>query len=211
MTILNASKSDVRNPRLEQKDSLQLEPVTTSDRDSKEIQLIGDMVFNTDSQSINVNTLTGWSGLLKSNGTLPNNGILFTDGAGQITADPSRLSYNVSSENILAVNTRTYLNGGLRTASRTVGDGQPIVIITRDDYTLSVVTTNNAVDVQLPGDISTEPGTTFQIHDATGNALINNITITTFGVFINGSNSFVMNQNYQSITLRATGSQWILV
>jgi hypothetical protein len=73
----------------------------------------------------------------------------------------------------------------------------PYVVLTTDDY-LSVDTTV-ARTIQLPNAPAT--GRVFIITDRTGTSGTNNITVTTVGgvVTINGSTTFVMNTNFESI------------
>lgn len=76
----------------------------------------------------------------------------------------------------------------------------PYVVLTTDDY-LSVDTSTLAITIQLPNAPAT--GRSFIIKDRTGTAATNNITVTTVGgaVTIDGSTSYIMNTNFESINV----------
>lgn len=76
----------------------------------------------------------------------------------------------------------------------------PYVVLVDDDY-ISVDSSGGAITIQLPN--AATLGKTFIIKDRTGSAGTNNITVTTVGgaVNIDGATTFVMNTNYQAISI----------
>lgn len=83
----------------------------------------------------------------------------------------------------------------------------PYVVQATDDF-VSMNSFGGARTVQLPNAPAT--GRVFVIKDHAGTAGSNNITITTVGgvVIIDGSATFVMNTNYQSIQVIFNGSNY---
>lgn len=83
----------------------------------------------------------------------------------------------------------------------------PYVVLSTDQY-LSVDTSALAITIQLPN--SPTQYRTFTIKDRTGAAFTRNITVTTVGgvVLIDGSASFIMNINYESIALIFNGTSY---
>lgn len=86
-------------------------------------------------------------------------------------------------------------------------NSSPYVVLVTDAY-LSVNSSGGAIIVQLPDAATIGKG--FIIKDRTGSAASNNITVTTVGgtVLIDGSTSFVMNTNYQSIQVIGSGTAY---
>jgi hypothetical protein len=76
------------------------------------------------------------------------------------------------------------------------------------DYYLSLDPTSNAITVNLPTSPTT--GLTYLIKDSTGQAGTHNITVTPAAGNIDGSATFVMNINFQSVGVTYTGTQWSL-
>lgn len=76
------------------------------------------------------------------------------------------------------------------------------------DYYISADPSSGAITVDLPNAPTTNR--LFIIKDRTGNAAVNNITLTTPGgsVTIDGQTSYVMNSNYQSTLLLFNGSNY---
>jgi hypothetical protein len=74
------------------------------------------------------------------------------------------------------------------------------------DYFLSCDVSGGVLTIRLPNAPTT--GRAFVVKDKGGNALTNNITVTTVGgtVTIDGSTSFVLNANYQAINLIFNGT-----
>jgi len=103
-------------------------------------------------------------------------GISITNGAGSITIDAT---------------------GGSVLAYTNVNT-TPYVVLSGDQY-ISVDCSGGAITIELPNTATT--GRVIVIKDRTGSAATNNITVTTVGglVLIDGSASFVMNTNFESI------------
>jgi len=79
--------------------------------------------------------------------------------------------------------------------------------LTNSNYMLVVrKTVGSATTVNLPA--TPGVGQTFIIKDGKGDAATNNITVSGNGILIDGSSTFVMNENYQSITLIFDGASW---
>ena len=83
----------------------------------------------------------------------------------------------------------------------------PFDVVYLTDYYLSVDTSSLAITIRLP-DLTNPSGGVFVIKDATGNASVNNITVTTSGgtVLIDGSTAYTMNTNYQSVNVIYNGT-----
>jgi len=115
------------------------------------------------------------------------NGISVTNGAGSITIAAT----GTSSFNYTLVNT------------------SPYVVLTTDDF-LGVDSSGAPIQINLPNSPAT--GRSWIIKDITASAASNNITITTVGgaVLIDGSTSFVMNTNWESITVLFSGTAYYL-
>lgn len=86
-------------------------------------------------------------------------------------------------------------------------NSSPYVVLTTDEF-LGVDCSGGIITVQLPNAPST--GRVFIIKDRTGNANINNITVTTVGgaVNIDGATTYVMNTQYASIQVLFNGSTY---
>jgi hypothetical protein len=97
-------------------------------------------------------------------------------------------------------------SGSITLAYTNVNTSPYIVLIT-DDY-LSVDTSGGPITIQLPN--AATLGRTFVIKDRTGTADTDNITVTTVGgvVNIDGSTTFVMDTEYQSIAIIGNGSSY---
>ena len=107
-----------------------------------------------------------------------------------------------------------YLAGILHTTSGrtrqvTVPGAYPYAALSTDDI-ISVDTTS-AHTIQLPNAPST--GTTYVLKDVTGTAALFNISVTTPGgtVTIDGSTTYLMNQNYMSITVYFNGTNYFII
>ncbi len=76
------------------------------------------------------------------------------------------------------------------------------------DYYISIDTSGGAVTIRLPNAPTT--GRIFVIKDRTGNALANNVTITTVGgaVTLDGSTTYLLNSNYEAATLIFNGTSY---
>jgi hypothetical protein len=83
------------------------------------------------------------------------------------------------------------------------------VTVTSDDETIVInKTTPAATTVNLPAGIT---GALYTIKDGAGNAATYNITITPASGNIDGAGTFVMNNNYESITVVYNGTQWNII
>lgn len=122
-----------------------------------------------------------------------NETVSFTPSGGVLTA--SGTTYNPGN---------LVLNGGVRTAVRS--SGASTVTIGSSDYFLCLDPTSNAITANLPS--SPPTGMTFLIKDCTGQAATHNITVTPNSGNIDGSSTFVMSTNFQSIAVTYSGSQW---
>lgn len=83
----------------------------------------------------------------------------------------------------------------------------PYVVTGTDDF-LGVDTTSSPITVELPNNPST--GRVFSVKDTFGNALTNNITVTTVGgvVGIDGGTSYLIVADYESISLIFNGTNY---
>lgn len=105
-----------------------------------------------------------------------------------------------------------YLAGVLHTTSgRTVNITTPgaypyTTLIS--DYVILVDTSSARTITPLASPVT---GTMYVIKDNVGSAAANNITVTPSGKNIDGVASYVMNQNYESITIVYNGTQWNII
>lgn len=115
----------------------------------------------------------------------PGNGITITNGAGSITISASGQAFYAYTN----VNTTPY------------------VVLLTDEF-LSVDCSGGPITVQLPNTPTT--GQSWIIKDRTGNAQINNITVTTVGGVktIDGVTSYVMNTKLSSIEVIYNGTNY---
>lgn len=114
-------------------------------------------------------------------------GVTITNGAGSIT--------------ISATGTTTLNYTGINhTAS-------PYTVLSTDDY-IGANSTAGVISVLLPNAPAT--GRVFIVKDSNGQAVANNITVTTVGgvVTIDGATSYVMKTNYQSIEVIFNGTSY---
>lgn len=83
----------------------------------------------------------------------------------------------------------------------------PYTVLADDQY-LSVDATGGAITIRLPN--APTVGRMFTIKDAAGQAVANNITITTVGgvVNIDGATTFVMNSAYEAVSVIFSGSAY---
>ena len=141
--------------------------------------------------------------LFSSNGT--NGQILIGGGLAPVWAAIT------AGTNIAIVNTANAItisaNSGASTINYTAVSTTPYVVISTDDF-LGVNTSVVAITVELPNAPTT--GRLFTIKDSTGNAFVNNITVTTVGgvVDIDGATSFVMVADYESISVIFNGTSY---
>lgn len=83
----------------------------------------------------------------------------------------------------------------------------PYTVLSTDVY-MSCDVTSGVLTIELPDAPSTER--VFYVKDAAGNSAANNITITTVGgvVTIDGATSFVMNTDFESVSLIFNGTSY---
>lgn len=98
--------------------------------------------------------------------------------------------------------------GSMDPYHRIVFGDSPYTVNTATDYYLGVDSTGGAITIKLP-DTPTD-GDSFIIKDYLGNAAAFNITVTTVSgvTLIDGSATYVMNVNYQSIQIFGGSSVW---
>lgn len=73
-------------------------------------------------------------------------------------------------------------------------------------------TSGAATAVNLPTGISGLPGRTVTVVDGKGDAATNNITVTRAGSqTINGATTYVVSENYGSVTVRWNGTEWNVI
>jgi hypothetical protein len=98
---------------------------------------------------------------------------------------------------------------GVSTFNYTSVTTTPYVVLSTDDF-LGVTTSSLAITIELPNAPAT--GRTYIVKDATGNAVIHNITITTVGgsVLIDGATSFIMNSAYESASFLFNGTSYLI-
>jgi len=89
--------------------------------------------------------------------------------------------------------------------------GATYTVLRTDDIIHSTYSATGAVTITIPTALMAEKKT-FTIKDAGGNAGTNNITIITQGVeTIDGSATYVINSDYDSITLYSDGNNWYII
>jgi len=86
-------------------------------------------------------------------------------------------------------------------------DSPYTVLIT--DYIIAADSTSGIIICTLPA--APAIGETYIIKDVVGNSLVNNITLDGNGNNIDGSATYPININYQSITIVFTGNQWSII
>lgn len=148
--------------------------------------------------------LNTFSGTFNSTGTFQVGGITYTfSGSGPDTVATFAMNNAFTGNNSFAGSST--FNGPIITGVSS-GSAATQNLTSTSKYFLCLDATSNAITVNLPGSPTT--GLTFLIKDCTGHAGSNNITVTPATGNIDGSGTFVMNTNYQSIAVTYTGSQW---
>ncbi len=97
-------------------------------------------------------------------------------------------------------NTITISASGITDITYTNVTTTPYVVLATDAY-ISVDSSGGARTIQLPN--TPVEGQIFYVKDRTGSAVANNITVTTVGgvTLIDGATTFVMNTNYESVSI----------
>lgn len=95
--------------------------------------------------------------------------------------------------------------GGRVRAVRVITAAGAITVAVTDDVVVVNKTVGAASAVALPAGVT---GQVFVIKDGKGDAAANNITITPAAGTIDGAATYVMNTNYQSVTLIYNATQW---
>ena len=80
--------------------------------------------------------------------------------------------------------------------------------VTLTNYALHLVDTTAARSLTLPAVVNLA---TVGIKDSTGGAMAFNITVTPASGTIDGSATYVMNADYESVTLISNGTNWVVV
>jgi hypothetical protein len=87
-----------------------------------------------------------------------------------------------------------------------------LVTVTSADYYLGCDTSAGVVTLSLPAAAAVGAGKKYIIKDEAGNASVNNITVDPDGSeLIDLSATYVMNVNYESITIVSNGTSWNIV
>lgn len=108
------------------------------------------------------------------------------------------MAFNVKQQKDLQVNATTVA-------------GATYTVLRTDDVVLSTYSTTGTVTITLPTALMAKKKT-FTIKDAGGLAGTNNITIATQGSEkIDGSDIYVINSNYDSITLMSDNTNWYVI
>lgn len=86
--------------------------------------------------------------------------------------------------------------------------GPTTYVVAADDYFISCDSTGGVITIQLPN--APTQYDTFVIKDRTGTADTNNITVTTVGgaVLIDGSTSYIFDEEYESIEVLFNGTSY---
>jgi len=148
--------------------------------------------FDNNSPGGFVQTLTGNTG----GAVGPSAGNINVIGSGSITVTGNPGSH-----------TLTISNTGYTVLEYTNVNTTPYVVVATDEY-LSVDSSSLAITVELPN--APIIGRTYIIKDRVGNAVANNITITTVGgvVLIDGNATYALNTAYAAIQVLFNGSAY---
>ena len=83
-------------------------------------------------------------------------------------------------------------------------------VMTKFDYYVGVTNTVAPRAITLPDPATLSNNKTFEVGDESGNAAVNNITITPAAGLINGAANFVINANYNSVLIRTDGTNYFI-
>jgi len=106
---------------------------------------------------------------------------------------------------VYATTNQFIFNKGWRRHITQISSGSTYSVLDSDDY-IAVTTLSAAFQINLPA--SPILGDTYEVKDATGNAVTFNITISGNGNNIDGAGTFVLTQAYAAATFTYTGTQW---
>lgn len=141
----------------------------------------------------------------KSNGTAFGTAAFDNTGTSGATI-PLLNGNNTESGNNVHTGAETF-NGTIRVASRTITASGAVTVSGTADYFICVNKgTGAATAVNLPGSPAT--GLTYLIKDCKGDASTNNITVTPAAGNIDGSGTYVISNNYGSVSVTYNGASW---
>ena len=148
---------------------------------------------------------TGALIVTKSNGTAFGTAAFDNTGTSGATI-PLLNGNNTESGNNVHSGAETF-NGTIRVASRTITAAGAVTVSGTADYFICVNKgTGAATVVNLPATPAT--GLTYLIKDCKGDASTNNITVTPNAGNIDGSGTYIISNNYGSVSVTYTGSFW---
>lgn len=164
---------------------------------------------------------SSYNGAESNNICINNNGVIGDSGVIRIGTNATHTStylqgvsgVSVSNPNYVTINTST---GQLGSVLPTIAFNYistavtPYVVSAANDYFVSIDCSGGAKTVQLPNAPATFQ--TFVIKDVTGSAAAHNISVTTPGgiVTIDGSATYTLNVNFQSIQVIFNGSNYVV-
>ena len=109
---------------------------------------------------------------------------------------------------VVIVATLTAISQGLNINPRVVTSAGAVTLVSTDYCVIIKKTIGAATTIDLPANIL---GETFVIVDGKGDAAANNITIAPASGTINGGATYIINNNYGSITLLGDGgTNWLI-
>jgi|SRR5579885_938214 len=123
-----------------------------------------------------------------------------------VPPDGYLLSYQASTNMWIPVNVPLGIN---RNVHSVITPAQsPFTMLVSDDF-IPVDSSTGVVTVSLPAAPALGKG--YTIADQTGSAALNNITVSGNGHNISGSGTFVINSNFQSLTVVYNGLNWSVI
>lgn len=129
---------------------------------------------------------------------------------------PGALAFATTADGASTPTTRMTINnvgivstlGGRVIATRVVTAAGAVTVGSSDEIVVVNKTVGAATTVNLPAGVT---GQTFVIKDGKGDANTNPITLTPAAGTIDGGATFVINTNYQAITVVYNGTQWNII